>query len=94
MSTAELLREIDVLDGLLRLTLDAQALVLRPRERHKLLAELACVETRLSHMRYRMIEVALSELLWRFLELSAGTGAEPLARQMLAEILESSSEVS
>ena len=94
MSTAELMHGIDELDGLLRLSRDAQTLVPKPRERHKLLAELACIETRLCRMRYRMIEAALSELLWRYLELSAGTGAEPLARQMLTEILGASPEAS
>jgi hypothetical protein len=78
------------LDELLLLARDAQSLVLRPRERRKLMAELASTEGRLQRLRRQAVEAVLVDVLWQYLDCSRGTSAESATRRMLVEVMASS----
>lgn len=86
MNTTNLIREYENLAELLRLCRQAQNLAQKPRSRPDLLSSLACLETGLSGLRRRMLEAALTELLWQYLDHIEGTDTGYVARQLLADI--------
>jgi hypothetical protein len=87
MNSAAMMTELDRLDETIRLVADAEKLAARPRERRKLLAELAMVQGRLERMRQRMLAAVLVEVLWQYADCARGTCAGDLAGKLVAEIL-------
>ena len=78
-----LVRELDVA---IRLAEDAEAMVPKPKERRKALAELACLAKRLKRIRREVVESLLTEVLWQYVGFNRGGETEATARRLLVEM--------
>ena len=86
MNAAQLAQEANRVNDLLRLVHATEALVPKSQNGRKALALLACQEKRLHAMRRRLLEAALVELGWQYMEYVEGTDEGYVVRQMMADI--------
>jgi len=85
MNATRLMQMTDALKDAVRFAAEAQRLV-RPKDRARQLALLACLEKRLDTLRRQMLEAALTEVLWQYLDYVEGTDAGYVVRQVLVDI--------
>jgi hypothetical protein len=86
MTAAELIRETDRICDMLGLNQRAEALVPKTKDGRRALALLACQEKRLQSLHRRLLEAALVELLWEYMDCVEGTDAGYVVRQLIADI--------
>ena len=86
MHAAQLAQEVDRVGEMLGLTRDAEALVPKTQNGRRALALLECQEKRLQSLHRRLLEAALAELLWQYLEQVDGTDTGYVVRQLIADI--------
>ena len=85
MNTVKLMQMADALKDAVRFAAETQRLV-RPRDRARQLALLACLEKRLNTLRRQMLEAALTEVLWQYQDYVEGTDTGYVVRQLIADI--------
>lgn len=86
MNAAQVAREIAQVDEMLRLIQDKRASVPRAGKGQRALSLLACLEKRLLGLRRRLLEAALVELLWQYLDHVVGTETGYVVRQLIADV--------
>ncbi len=86
MNAARLVQEADRVADLLELTVDAQRLVPATKHGRQALALLACQEKRLRSMHRRLLEAALVELLWQYMNHVEWTDTASVVRQLIVDI--------
>ncbi|MCX6840947.1 MAG: hypothetical protein NTX53_01465 [candidate division WOR-3 bacterium] len=85
-NAAQLVAEATRADEILGLNRSAEALVPRTEKGRRALALLAAQEKQLLSLRRRLMEAALVELLWQYLDYVEGTDTGYVVRQMIADI--------
>jgi len=86
MNAAQLVQEADRVGEMLGLTRNAEALVPKTRNGRRALRLLACQERRLQSLHRRLLEAALVELLWEYMDCVEGTDTGYVVRQLIADI--------
>jgi hypothetical protein len=86
MNTAHLVQEADRVGEILLLTQSVEALVPKTKNGHLSLALLSCMEKRLESLHRRLLEAALVELLWEYMDHVEGTDLGYVARQLIMDI--------
>jgi hypothetical protein len=86
MHAAQLAQEADRVAEMLGLTRDAEALVPKTQNGRRALALLECQEKRLESLHRRLLEAALVELLWQYMDHVEGTDMGYVVRQLIADI--------
>ena len=92
MNYSTLIRLLSETDAARRLNGEAESLAGRPRMKRGLLLMLAAEEQRLATIHRLLLEAALAELLWQYLDCVAGSDTECVVRQLIADIAAKSAE--
>jgi hypothetical protein len=83
---ARLVAEAARADEMLDLNRSAEALVPRTEKGRRVLVLLACQEKQLLSLRRRLMEAALTELLWQYQDYVEGTDTGYVVRQLITDI--------
>ena len=86
MNAAQLVKEVGRVGEMLGLNRRAETLVPKTHNGRRALALLACQEKRLESLHRRLLEAALAELLWEYMDHVEGTDTGYVVRQMIADI--------
>ena len=86
MTAAALIRETDRVSEMLGLNRRAEAMVPKTGNGRRALALLACQEKQLLSLRRRLMEAALTELLWQYQDYVEGTDTGYVVRQLITDI--------
>jgi hypothetical protein len=85
-NAAQLVAEAARADEILGLNRSAEALVPRTKKGRRALVLLVAQEKQLLSLRRRLIEAALTELLWQYQDYVEGTDTGYVVRQLIADI--------
>jgi hypothetical protein len=86
MNAAQVVREADRVSEMLRLVQDKEPLLPRSGKGLQALSLLACLEKRLLGLRHRLLEAALTDLLWQYQEYCDNEDTLAVVRQLIVNI--------
>jgi len=86
MNAAEAIREADEVAEMLRLVEDKQYVFTGSHKGRRALSLLACLEKRLHGLRRRLLEAALTDVLWQYMDYCGTVDRAALVRQLIADI--------
>jgi len=86
MNAAQVVREADRVNEMLRLVRDKQFLAPSAINGRRALSLLACLEKRLLGLRRRLLEAALTDLLWQYQEYCDNEDTAAVVRQLIVDI--------